>query len=76
MSEFWRCPKCSAVLKKSTAPGIVADLEHGGSTIGGWVTCENCSSSYNAGEVYAGKYDVSADEAYVWARARQGHTSS
>ena len=56
MGDFWKCPKCGTVLKKS-APWIEDVIKSGG-TIAGTATCGICNARFSQYDVYNGKYDV------------------
>ena len=52
-SLFWRCPNCSAILKKRQLQGLSDDAQ-----ITGVVTCGGCQRTYSYKDVYGGRFDL------------------
>jgi transcription elongation factor Elf1 len=57
MSDYWKCPKCGAILKKGLA-GVISRY----ASVSGTATCGECGAKFSQQDVYDGKYDVSRDD--------------
>jgi ankyrin repeat protein len=51
-SDYWKCPKCSSVLKKGFADALA------GATVVGSATCAKCGARFDQSAVYGGEFDV------------------